>query len=140
MRISPSGEKHRRRKNDLMVSSWNMRKDLGFVSEVPSEFLGGGRDILDTLQIQFLVDILNILQDLLRKSWSYDLVQSFLTAAPYKILDAIPRESLAGWRSETDWPGTRFVGMEIKNGKNHSGVTTHSKKYNNTLYLKFSLH
>ena len=64
IKISPSGEKHNRRKNDLMVSSWNMRKDFGLVSGVPSEFLGTGRDILETLYTQVLLEMLNILHDL----------------------------------------------------------------------------
>lgn len=64
IKISPSGEKHKRLKNDLIVSSWNMRKDFGFVSGVPSVFLGTGRDILETLYIQFLLETLNILHDL----------------------------------------------------------------------------
>jgi len=66
IRISPSGVKVKRRKNDRIVSSWNILKDFVFISDGLSVAVvtGCGKDIFDMLCIHFSLLRLKILQDL----------------------------------------------------------------------------
>ena len=67
---SPSGLNVNRRKNDLIVSSWNILNDLGLTSLFSSlSVLGGeGKDILNTLCIHDLLATLYILHDLKKRN------------------------------------------------------------------------